>query len=110
MTNERDESNGEPCLMVRAEDGTAYAIPRSIVEAHRLSDEQRTELEAHYAADAADTGGFDLSSGGFVGPDYKRPAPLPYYNATAPNLGGWDGVGLRYVQPRPLKIGRVKLP
>src|SRR5215212_9933105 len=79
--NDEDARAAEPFLLVRAEDGTVFTIPKSIVEAHRLSDEQRAALEAQFAADATDTDGFDLSSGGFVGPDYKRPPSLPFYDS-----------------------------
>lgn len=67
MTNERNEAAAEPCLMVRTEDGTAYAIPQSVVETHRLSDEQRAALEARATADDGDVDGFYYGPSGNVG-------------------------------------------
>jgi non-specific serine/threonine protein kinase len=83
---------------LRADDGTVYAIPRSVVEAHRLSDAQRMELEAHLGADVD---GFYYGPSGNVGTfGSGTPGPAPRsYDPNKPLLGGWDGVGLRYVQP-----------
>jgi hypothetical protein len=71
MASEWNETAGEPCLVVGAEDGATYAIPRSIVEAHRLTDEQRVELEARLGADS----GGDTAGHQFIG-TFGRSVPM----------------------------------
>jgi hypothetical protein len=106
MTNGRDEAAAERYVLVRSGDGTAYAaIPESIVEAHRLSDAQRTELAAQLRADDADVKGFDWRSGGLWPAGTAMPKPLPEYNPKLPMRGGFDSVGLRWVAPQYVSFG-----
>lgn len=67
MTTQPSETAGELCLMLRAEDGATYAIPQAALEGHRLSDQQRTELEAQINATGADVKGFYYGPSGNVG-------------------------------------------
>lgn len=114
MTNERVETAGEPHLLLRAADGTTYAIPQGIVEAHRLSDEQWADLEAGLRADGVDVEGYihdPYPPTGNVGTfGSGTPGPVGQYDPSRPYLGGWDGVGLRYVPPVEHVIGRRKRP
>jgi hypothetical protein len=98
-TNGQAGAADEPCLLVRADDGTAYAIPRSTVEAHRLTGEQWAALEASMQADGNDVAGYYYGPTGNVGTFGGGPAgpPVPVYNPANPSAGGWDGVGLRYI-------------
>jgi hypothetical protein len=65
--NDQGEPAGEPCLVLRAEDGTAYAIPQTELEGFRLSEEHRAGLEAQLAAGDSDLQGFYYGPSGNVG-------------------------------------------
>lgn len=106
MASEQNGAAAELCVLVRTGDGTAYAaIPESIVEAHRLSDEQRAELAARFTAEDADVKGFDWRSGGLWPAGTSMPAPLPEYNPKLPMRGGFDSVGLRWIAPQYVSFG-----
>ena len=95
--NGRASAADEPHLLVRADDGTAYAIPRSIVEAHRLSGEQWAALQERAQADGLEVAGYQ-----FIGtfPTGTPGPPVRQYDPANPVAGGWDGVGLRYIPPQ----------
>jgi hypothetical protein len=63
MTRAQDETAQEIGLMLRTDEGTTYVIPVGVVERHRLSDEQRVELEARLGADS----GSDTTGHQFIG-------------------------------------------
>jgi len=90
MTSKQGETAQEMGLMLRADDGVTYVIPQSVVEAHRLSDEQRTELEAQLAADGADVEGFYYGPSGNVGSfEMTRPQVS---RQSIPFFGTWTSV------------------
>jgi hypothetical protein len=63
-TAERMEEGGEAGLLLRADDGSAYLIPRAALEQYRLSDEGRAALEEQ-AAEAGDVRGHGQYIGQF---------------------------------------------
>lgn len=67
MTGPEGEASGEPCLILRADDGTTFVIPASVVEAHRLSDDDQTALEARLKKEGGDVEGFYYGPTGNVG-------------------------------------------
>jgi hypothetical protein len=46
---ERDEQTTDVGLLLRADDGTMYLIPRDALETFRLTDDARAALERHMA-------------------------------------------------------------
>jgi len=96
-TDEQGEAAGELSLVLRAEDGTAYAIPQAVVEGYRLSDEQWTELEAQIKAEGSDVEGFYYGPSGNVGsfaPTMRRLVPQDWGIGTVyvPRMVPWQPI------------------
>jgi len=76
MTSETDktrESTAVSCLIVRAEDGGAYAVPLADLESYRLTDTQWAALDGQIGTSGADVDGFGVGPNGeFIGefPDW----------------------------------------
>lgn len=75
MTNQPGEAAGEPCLLLRANDGTTFVIPAHVLEAHRLSGAEQTALEARLTQDG-DVAGFYYGPSGNVGTFGNGPGGL----------------------------------
>jgi hypothetical protein len=99
ITNDADQ-----VLVLRAEDGATYAIPRAALEAFRLSDAQRAELEAHLGAADDDVQGqlygpaVNTTNTGNIG-SFSPTIPGPWTRATIAWEGKHDPTTMRPWQP-----------
>ena len=94
MTSERDRAGerpegtgeaGEVGLLLRAEDGAAYLIPRAALEHFRLTDEGRAAVEAQLA----ETAGGDVQGHQYIG-QFKMTMPVWHSVWIAPSVGWWS--------------------
>jgi hypothetical protein len=83
-----DQQEGRAGLLLRSEDGRAYAIPESALEAFRLSDEEWAKVEANLSGpdDDNDVQGFAQYIGQFR-------MTLPYYTVWTYRLPAYGGMG-----------------
>ena len=96
MTNESSipASDTPTHVLLRDAEGSAYAVPVAVLEAHRLTREQRAELEAElrdvagYSADAAPPADADIYS---LPPEELAPYRLADEEQEADVQGYWTG-------------------
>ena len=81
QTPERTEQTEDIGLLLRADDGSAYLIPRAALEQFRLSDEGRAALESQ----EAETG--DVQGHQYIG---QFSMTMPVWRPVFSNWGYWS--------------------